>query len=431
MSDCGPDDVIEPTALARQSGGGAIMQYTPHDVKRQRDQIVALMKESMTEGVDFGSIPGCGDKKVLLQPGADKLAFMFRLSVHITTSHRDMGNGHREYAAKATIRHIGTGAVLVEDYPAVCSTMEGKYRFRRGGGGGGKRDELKPTNRPVPEAFWQAFNAAKPLKEVNPDGYKAAMKNAAAIIGGDRFWITRLQSGQFVIAERVGGSQSGQGEKREHDNPADNFNTCCKMAVKRAVVSAVRLATASSDLFDVDIEENEPPVQRPPQQQAPQPRPQQQQQQPRQQAPVQQQQAGSSLPQSFNGVANIIIEGSMHKAALTPIAANEEQRGTNKYGEWVRMSLVVAETNPDGSAITLSYFDNTQANWTSIIMQAINEGRTVNVEWIVDPKFGNQLKTATLGEYVHAGGGSPAPQQQQSNYQPGNYGPVGDDEIPF
>ena len=45
------------------------------------------------------------------------------------------------------------------------------------------------------------------------------------------------------------------GEKVEHDNPADHYNTVLKMAKKRALVDAVLTATAASDIFTQDLED--------------------------------------------------------------------------------------------------------------------------------------------------------------------------------
>lgn len=41
----------------------------------------------------------------------------------------------------------------------------------------------------------------------------------------------------------------------EHDNPADYYNTCLKMAKKRALVDAILTATAASDIFTQDVED--------------------------------------------------------------------------------------------------------------------------------------------------------------------------------
>jgi hypothetical protein len=45
------------------------------------------------------------------------------------------------------------------------------------------------------------------------------------------------------------------GDKVEHDNPADYYNTVLKMAKKRAHVDAVLTATAASDIFTQDVED--------------------------------------------------------------------------------------------------------------------------------------------------------------------------------
>ena len=42
-------------------------------IKRQTDQVKALMASCMSDGMHYGKIPGCGDKPTLLQPGAQKL----------------------------------------------------------------------------------------------------------------------------------------------------------------------------------------------------------------------------------------------------------------------------------------------------------------------------------------------------------------------
>jgi hypothetical protein len=43
--------------------------------------------------------------------------------------------------------------------------------------------------------------------------------------------------------------------KVEHDNPADYYNTCLKMAKKRAHVDAILTVTAASDIFTQDLED--------------------------------------------------------------------------------------------------------------------------------------------------------------------------------
>jgi hypothetical protein len=103
--------------------------------------------------------------------------------------------------------------------------MESKYRFRGG--------EKIFTDQPVPKEYWNLKNAGK-------------MDEAKQLIGGDGYGIGK-DNGKWFICEI--------GEKQEHDNPADFYNTCGKMAKKRALVDAVLTVTAASDIFTQDIEE--------------------------------------------------------------------------------------------------------------------------------------------------------------------------------
>jgi hypothetical protein len=102
--------------------------------------------------------------------------------------------------------------------------MEGKYRFRGG--------EKKDTGKPVPKDYWN-------LKKTDP-------ARAKELIGGDGFGTAKFE-GEWRICEL--------GEKVEHDNPADYYNTVLKMAKKRAHVDAILTATAASDIFTQDTED--------------------------------------------------------------------------------------------------------------------------------------------------------------------------------
>ena len=50
------------------------------EIKNQVTLIQQVMREVMIEGEHYGTIPGCGDKKVLLKSGAEKLMLTFRLA---------------------------------------------------------------------------------------------------------------------------------------------------------------------------------------------------------------------------------------------------------------------------------------------------------------------------------------------------------------
>ena len=203
----GIDDAISPARL--------IQQIT---------LIQDVMKTVMKDGEHFGKIPGCGDKPSLLKPGAEKLCFTFRLDPEFDVDVIDLGKWHREYRVKSTLYSINGGARIGSGVGS-ASTMETKWRYRTG------PKEL--TDKIVPKEYW--------------DNRETDFKKALSAIGGKGFSVAKGEDGKWYIAV--------QGERVEHDNPADNYNTCLKMAKKRAMVDAVLTCTAASDIFTQDVEE--------------------------------------------------------------------------------------------------------------------------------------------------------------------------------
>lgn len=194
------------------------------EIKNQVTLIQQVMREVMIEGEHYGTIPGCGDKKVLLKPGAEKLMLTFRLANDLDVQVLELPNSHREYRLKVTIyapsgQRLGTGV-------GSCSTMESKYRFRTG--------PIENTGKLVPQDYWTH-------RESNP-------AKAQEILGGKGFSAKKVGTKYYIVK---------QGERVEHDNPADNYNTCLKMAKKRGLVDAVLTSTAASDIFTQDLEEDD------------------------------------------------------------------------------------------------------------------------------------------------------------------------------
>jgi hypothetical protein len=190
-----------------------------------KDRIIAqlrvvndVMTTVMKDGEHYGIIPGCGKKPSLLKPGAEKLSLTFRLAPRYEINKSDLGNGHREYEITCNLYHIPTNQFVGQGVGA-CSTMEGKFRYRVG------ITEL--TGQMVPKEYWKE----RDLK----------------LIGGKGHTTQKNDAGQWEIAI--------QGEKVEHDNPADYYNTVLKMAKKRAHVDAILTATGASDIFTQDVED--------------------------------------------------------------------------------------------------------------------------------------------------------------------------------
>ena len=85
----------------------------------------------------------------------------------------------------------------------------------------------------MPRAYWD-------VRQEDP-------AKAQELIGGKGFSVKKVDGQGWMIARG--------GEKVEHDNPADHYNTVLKMAKKRALVDAVLTSTAASDIFTQDLEE--------------------------------------------------------------------------------------------------------------------------------------------------------------------------------
>jgi len=182
-------------------------QFSTTDVINQIEQIQDLMKAAMKENEHYGKIPGCGDKLVLLKPGAEKLAFMFRLAPTYEIKIRELEKGHREYEVITTLTHIASQKVISQGV-GICSTMESKFRYRY------IDSQIKPSK----------LEAEKLKKE------------------GKGKW--RKSGNDWIWQERI-----------ENQDISDNYNTVLKMAKKRSLVDAILTATAASDIFTQDLED--------------------------------------------------------------------------------------------------------------------------------------------------------------------------------
>lgn len=196
---------------------------TPANVIKQVNVIQEVMRSVMKVDEHYGIIPGT-QKPSLYKAGAEKLSLTFRLRPEYTITKTELAGGHREYEALCTLIHIPTGQI-VGQCAGSATTMEGKYRYRGG--------EKLPTGQAVPKEYWNLKKAGK-------------LDEAQTLIGGPGFSAGKI-AGAWQICTL--------GEKQEHDNPADYYNTVLKMAQKRAYVSTVLGATAASDIFTVDVED--------------------------------------------------------------------------------------------------------------------------------------------------------------------------------
>ncbi len=218
------------------SGVPAIQEQalTTEMLVRQVNIVKNAMKAVMRQGHHFDKIPGCGDKPVLLKPGAEIISVTFRFSPEYKIDTTEMAKGHREYSVVCNLIHGPTGGFIGQGLGS-CSTMESKYRYRAGAG--------TVTDIAVPKAYWDARTS-------DPSAAAAVLRRVAneAGIEGAKFSTKKDDTGVWRIATFA--------DKVEHDNPADYYNTCLKMAKKRAFVDAILTATAASEIFTQDLDDN-------------------------------------------------------------------------------------------------------------------------------------------------------------------------------
>jgi hypothetical protein len=176
---------------------------TGKQMKAQVNAIQDVMKSVMKDGTHYGTIPGCGDKKALLKPGAEKIMLTFQMSNENVVEDLSTDDEKR-YRVSVKLyfpsgRASGSGV-------GECSSEEEKYKWRAAIGD----QEYNETAEDRRRLKWKKGFAPKYIP------YQA---------------------------------------KQVRMNPADIANTVLKMAKKRALVDAVLTGTAASDIFVQDLEE--------------------------------------------------------------------------------------------------------------------------------------------------------------------------------
>lgn len=199
-------------------------------------EVRAFIVSGLTEGQDFGTIPGCGDKNVLFKPGADKTCSAFNVYGDYAIETEEHGNGHKTYRVKANLISRSSGDIVGSGV-GCCSTLESKYRYRN----------AMPT---CPKCGVPAVRKKK------DGGWWCAKDAGGCQTGGDKTTVP------------IGGG------KIENPDVADVYNTVLKMAKKRAFVDATLSLSCISEHFTQDLEEGHETPQTTPEPSEPQKAPQ-------------------------------------------------------------------------------------------------------------------------------------------------------------
>lgn len=173
------------------------------EIKSQIQTIQQVMKSVMKKGEHYDTVPGCGDKDVLLKSGAEKLMATFRIAPEFTIEDLSTGDECR-YRVTATGKYAPDGTFLGQGV-GECSSNEEKYKWR--GVVCDQEYNEAPENRRRKK--WKKGFGTKPAYSI----------------------------------------------KQVRTDHADQANTVLKMAVKRALVAMVLTVTAASDIFAQDLED--------------------------------------------------------------------------------------------------------------------------------------------------------------------------------
>lgn len=204
----------------------AIPERSVEELIAQVKKIQQVQEAVMKEGEHYGVIPGT-NKPTLLKPGAEKLAFVFRLDPQYhSVDHYD--DKHLTVKSKCTLWHIGSG-LRMGSGEGSCSTKETKYAFRH-------------AARKCPSCGKEAIIKGK---EEYGGGWICFKKKDGC---GAKF-----KDGDAAIETQESGLIA-------NDNLADVYNTVLKMSNKRALVAAVLNVTAASDIFTQDLEDYQEPA---------------------------------------------------------------------------------------------------------------------------------------------------------------------------
>lgn len=174
------------------------------DVKSNINAIQKLMKEVMKEGEHYGIVPGCGDKKVLFKPGAEKVMATFRIAPTFTVEDLSTSDEYR-YRVTATGNYLNTGTFLGQGV-GECSTNEEKFKWRSAI----CDDEFEDTPENRRRVKWKKGGYGKPVYKI----------------------------------------------KQVREDHPEKANTVLKMAVKRALVAMVLMVTAASDIFTTELDDD-------------------------------------------------------------------------------------------------------------------------------------------------------------------------------
>ena len=200
----------------------------------RRQMFVELVQGIMSEGTDYGVIPGT-TKKTLLKPGAEKLVSFFGLSpsfedVQVTEDWTGAAHNGEPFFYYRQRCHLSRDDRRIASADGSCNSWETKYRYRK-------------ADRVCPNCDKPAIMRSKFPPKDNPSATPGWYCNAKAGGCGASFPATD----PAIVNQQTG--------RVPNPDPAEIVNTLLKMAQKRAMIAATLIAVNASEFFTQDMED--------------------------------------------------------------------------------------------------------------------------------------------------------------------------------
>jgi len=221
-------ETSQPTAIVRLEDNIFSLEKT----KNRIETVKRFVFETLKEGIDYGLIPGCGDKKVLFKPGAEKICLFFGLfpqyeGIKIV---EDFDKPLFFYRYRCDLVHMPTGSVVCSGIGS-ANSYESKYRYRT-------------ANLICPHCKSEAILKSKWAEKEPQKAWYCYKKKGGC-------------GAQFQLNDpKIVNQKSGQ---VENEKIFDQVNTLDKMAQKRALMAGVLIIAGLSEYFTQDIEDFEHP----------------------------------------------------------------------------------------------------------------------------------------------------------------------------
>lgn len=202
------------------------------DVKKLANLVLSLRDGVFREGLDFGKIPGTGDKPTLLLPGMEKLMRALHLRAEYVEKSRieDFDANLIYYRYECRLIDYETG-LCVSTAIGSANSRESKWRWR-------------DQKRTCPKCGKETINRSKFPPKGAPQGTEPG-------------WYCYAKAGGCGAEYAASDAQiTGQTVGRvENPDIFDQMNTIDKIAQKRALGSAIKGAANVSEFFTVDLED--------------------------------------------------------------------------------------------------------------------------------------------------------------------------------